>query len=456
MTGSHFDIQLHGFGDSSNQGVSAVVYALAKQDSGDTQRLVAAKSRLAKRGLTIPRLEFVVGHMTENLVSNVAKAIGEERVSQQHAWIDSTVGLYWIRGMGEYRQFVANRVIKIQAHSNIEWHHVPTSENPADIGSRGGQPTEKWLNSPTLTRGVHLELLKSLETEDFLQSFKRVIARQGRPSVVYSDNEAIFKAAVTLLRKVWKEEKFYEALCKLEIVWRFNLAKAPLWGGQYERLIGIFKSMFRKTIAGGLLSFSELEEIVLDVEVCMNNRSLTYLEDDPQLLVFTPNSFLFQRPTAVPELQPHQLKEQDLKKRLRFLCTTKDGLWNRWTREYLTGLRERHKIVRGSKAEYPKVGDVLIVKGENKNRNTWKLGKIVRLITGRDGVVRGVELHTGNGRLERPLKLIYPLELHWDQEAVERETPPLNAQAKEFRPKRKAAKNAAANINKVLAEKRRR
>jgi hypothetical protein len=54
-----------------------------------------------------------------------------------------------IRGMGEYRQFVANPVIKIQAHSIIEWHHVPTSENSADIGSRGGQPTEKWLNGPT-------------------------------------------------------------------------------------------------------------------------------------------------------------------------------------------------------------------------------------------------------------------------------------------------------------------
>ena len=104
-------------------------------------------------------------------------------------------------------------------------------------------------------------------------------------------------------------------------------------------------------------------------------------------------------------------------------------------REYLTGLRERHKIVRGSKAEYPKVGDVVIVKGENKNRNTWKLGKIVRLITGRDGVVRGVELQTENGRLERPLQLIYPLEHHCDQKAVERKTPPLNAQAEEFRPK---------------------
>jgi hypothetical protein len=57
----------------------------------------------------------------------------------------------------------------------------------------------------SLTRGVRLELLKSLETEEFLQSFKRFIARRGRPSVVYSDNGTTFKAAVTWPRKVWKE-----------------------------------------------------------------------------------------------------------------------------------------------------------------------------------------------------------------------------------------------------------
>ncbi|CAB4024990.1 Hypothetical predicted protein [Paramuricea clavata] len=146
-------LQISNFMDSAmlaiKESVLLIVYALAKQDSEDTQTLVAAKFRLAKRGLTIPRLELVAGHMTANLVSSVAKAIGEERVSQQHAWLDRTVALYWIRGMGEYRQFVANRLIKIQAHSNIEWYHVPTSENPADLGSRGGQPTEKWLNGPT-------------------------------------------------------------------------------------------------------------------------------------------------------------------------------------------------------------------------------------------------------------------------------------------------------------------
>jgi hypothetical protein len=66
------------------------------------------------------------------------------------------VALYWINDQGEYRQFVANRVQKIRQHENVTWHHVPTAENPADIGSRGGKVSgntlwkegPSWLSNP--------------------------------------------------------------------------------------------------------------------------------------------------------------------------------------------------------------------------------------------------------------------------------------------------------------------
>ncbi len=146
------EIHLHPFGDASGKGVSAAVYGVSKQDSGDTQMLIAAKSRLAKRGLTIPRLELIAGHMAVNLITNVSSAIGKERIMEQHCWLDSTVALYWIEGTGEYRQFVANRVVKIQSHTSVEWHHVSTDQNPADLGSRGGQLTEMWFNGPRWLR----------------------------------------------------------------------------------------------------------------------------------------------------------------------------------------------------------------------------------------------------------------------------------------------------------------
>ena len=94
-------VSLHAFGDASKDGVAAAVYAVIEQENGTTQGLVCSKSRIAKRNLTIPRLELVSGHMAANLVTNVETAIGNEKVTSVHCWLDSTVALYWINGQGD-------------------------------------------------------------------------------------------------------------------------------------------------------------------------------------------------------------------------------------------------------------------------------------------------------------------------------------------------------------------
>ena len=140
---------LHAFGDASIKGVSAAVYSVVNQPSGTTQTLVAAKSRLAKRNLTIPRLELTGAHMAVNLLANVRQALYRFLVVDQHCWLDSTVVLYWLQGNGRYKQFVQNRVNKIHQQPNISWHYVPTKDNPADLGSRGtNQLTDQWISGP--------------------------------------------------------------------------------------------------------------------------------------------------------------------------------------------------------------------------------------------------------------------------------------------------------------------
>ena len=99
------EITLHAFGDASGQGLAAAVYAVVQQHSVVTQGLVAAKARLAKEGLTIPRLELVAGHMAANLLTNVRDALIGFPVKSLYAWLDSSVALHWIRGCGEYKQF---------------------------------------------------------------------------------------------------------------------------------------------------------------------------------------------------------------------------------------------------------------------------------------------------------------------------------------------------------------
>lgn len=46
-------------------------------------------------------------------------------------------------------------------------------------------------------------------------------------------------------------------------------------------------------------------------------------------------------------------------------------------------------------------GDVVIIKGDEKNRGLWKLGIVEELITGRDGVTREARLRAGKSREAR-------------------------------------------------------
>ena len=92
----------------------------------------------------------------------------------------------------------------------------------------------------------------------------------------------------------------------------------------------------------------------------------------------------------------------------------KDVVWSHWTKEYLRGLRERHRLKHRGDNAHPAVGDVVIIKSDEKNCAQWKLGVVINLIIGRDGVVRGAKLRTPKSVIERPLQHLYPLELTCD------------------------------------------
>ena len=89
--------------------------------------------------------------MAMNLLTNVRRALeGLILATKDHCWLDSSIALHWIADKGEYLQFVQNRVSRIQSHSNMLWHHVPSTDNPTDLGSHGGSivGTELWCDGP--------------------------------------------------------------------------------------------------------------------------------------------------------------------------------------------------------------------------------------------------------------------------------------------------------------------
>ena len=126
-----------------------------------------------------------------------------------------------------------------------------------------------------------------------------------------------------------KDEKLNEFLVSQGIVWQFNLSRAPWWGGQFERIIGLTKQAMYKVIGNARLKLNELEEILLDVEITLNNRPLSYVEDDVQLPLLTPNMMFLGQKNALLEQEVAQIKDKNLRRRAMYLQRCRDNLWRR-------------------------------------------------------------------------------------------------------------------------------
>ena len=95
-----------------------------------------------------------------------------------------------------------------------------------------------------------------------------------------TDNGKTFVKAAKWLKGVQRDKEIQGFLEEQEIQWLFNLPRAPWLGGQFERRIGVFKRAFNKSIGTTPLTWDELSDVILDVEIQINRRQLSYVDDE--------------------------------------------------------------------------------------------------------------------------------------------------------------------------------
>ena len=110
-----------------------------------------------------------------------------------------------------------------------------------------------------------------------------------------------------------------------------------------------------------------------------------------------------------------------------------------------------------TKQQEIKVGDVVMIKGEDKQRGTWKVGIISEVYPVKDNEIRGVQVKTTTGFPDRPIQLLYPLELHCNDvrrncNNENKVTKKLNVQAREFAPRRTASAIASVRIKDMVTQ----
>ncbi|XP_046402906.1 uncharacterized protein LOC124168683 [Ischnura elegans] len=155
-------VELHGFSDASEHGYAACVYVRSTdQKNGIKVSLLIAKSRVSPlKRVTLPRLELCGAHILAKLLKYSHSILcSHYSIDVISAWCDSTIVLAWLqRSPHLLKTFVANRVADIQDKiPPHHWHHVVSSQNPADCASRGLMPSQLqhhplwWKGPPWLS-----------------------------------------------------------------------------------------------------------------------------------------------------------------------------------------------------------------------------------------------------------------------------------------------------------------
>ena len=257
-----------------------------------------------------------------------------------------------------------------------------------------------------------MEKLNSLETDSFINGFKRFISRRGTPLEVWSDNGTNLVGACAEFRKGLSEmnnDLIHQYAVKLDVEWHFNPPSASHMGGIWERLIRTVKRVFSSlSNVNSRLSDEGLETLFCEVECIVNGRPITKVSDDvndPSCL--TPNHLLLLR--EQPSVVITKSNAVDVyKQRWRCVQYIAQQFWTRWIKEYLPELQKRQKWLKVHKNV--KVGDVVLVLEENTPRGVWPMGLVVEVTHGSDGLVRAAKIRTKSTTLTRPITKLILLE----------------------------------------------
>lgn len=268
------------------------------------------------------------------------------------------------------------------------------------------------------TKANHLELIRDLTAESFINGLKRFISRRGRCSKIYSDNASNFVGAARQLvemKQMFQSEQFkrniQDAAASEHIDWQWIPPYAAHHGGLWEAAVKQCKHHLRRVMGQNHYTYEELNTLIIMVEACLNSRPLMPLsEDADDLQALTPAHFLIgESLKAIPEANLTKQPENRLN---HWQQVTKmfQKFWKLWSNYYLRSLQARNKW--NKQTCNLKIGDLVLISEPNSPPITWKLGRVQTLHPGPDNLVRVVTLHTNKGLIKRAINQLALLPLY--------------------------------------------
>ena len=265
------------------------------------------------------------------------------------------------------------------------------------------------------TKAVHLEIVSDLTSEACLSAIRRFFSRRGKSRNVYSDNGTNFIGAKneimklqTLLASEVTNNKLIHTLADEGVKWHFSPPCSPHFGGIWESAVKLLKTHMYRTLGRSLFTYEQLNTCVIEIEAVMNSRPIIPLSTDPNdMNALTPAHFLIGDSLMnVPEYDFKEVPDNRLSL-WQHTQKVKQHFWTRWHKEYLQELNVRSKWLRGNPDI--KIGTLVTIKENNLRPMQWKLGRIIAVHPGEDGVIRVATVKTIQGEFKRTVKQLCPL-----------------------------------------------
>ena len=260
------------------------------------------------------------------------------------------------------------------------------------------------------SRAIHLEVAHTLNTDSFINAYRRFVGRRGPIRQLRSDQGTKFIGARNELKCALQELNYDNIRNDLTkdncdfVNFKMNVPDATHMGGIWERQIHTVRSIMNTLLNHHRTQLDDesLQTFMVEAEAIVNSRPLTVENlNSPQCPEpLTPNHLLRMKSKVVlPPPGVFQREDQYSKKRWRRVQYLTNEFWNRWRKEYIQSLQVRQKWI--SNKRNMRVNDIVIVKDENSSRNTWKLGRIVKAEQSQDGQVRKVDLIMSDRSLDK-------------------------------------------------------
>ena len=76
-----------------------------------------------------------------------------------------------------------------------------------------------------------------------------------------------------------------------------------------------------------------------------------------------------------------------MRKRFNHIQKCKEVVWARWKKGHVITLREEHNIKTEDPMSLAKIGEIVIIHSDDRNKRKWTLGIITDVFLGPDGTV---------------------------------------------------------------------